>query len=194
VVSGGSAVIRVSERLVGPVALGADTPRLGAARGGAAILRAALELAIPASTDDVRTAGLAGTVSWGDVADHAPIEGEVELFVPDPETGMKQIRYRAAFRARDGGRRRLEATTFVRPGRATWREQRRAYARVLAPASPDADGLAPGEPTVVVAAGILTLRLRDVPRLVWSAYAGGGARVFRYLRRELATPVPMLAS
>lgn len=210
------------ERMVGPMARGVDNPRVGAERGRAEGTWFAGDFAV--TIDDLAAcidapdhpARLGGRVSFGDLAHEAVVtEGSLHLYVEDRETGMKQLRYRLGFRGRDGAGYRLDATKFIRPGRATIREQVTAYARLFR--TPDvspksqlvgAAGIAPGreEETAaasveqVVAAGVLVFRMRDLPAFLWSMRVMGdsrmaGLRLFLgFVRRELRTPVPVLAT
>jgi hypothetical protein len=188
-------------RLAGPVALGAVRPSVGAARGRAE--RTSLVADLLVTIDDLAAciaapdhpARVGGRVSFAAIADRAVVtEGDVRLYEPDPETGMKRTRYRLAFRGADGALYRLEATQLVRPGRATARERRTAYARLLREA-----GDACAAPAVV-AAGVLVLRLRDLAALLWAlrvdgaSWGAGLGRLVRFVRHELATPVPALAT
>jgi hypothetical protein len=139
-------------------------------------------------------ARLGGTVSFPGLADVTSVsEGSLELYAADPETGTKQMRYRVRFTGRDGADYRLEAIKFIRPRRATIKEQVTAYARLYA-----SDGTA-ASPTVV-AAGIIVFRLRDLPAFLWSMRVEGGSRTLglrRFLafsRRELLTPVTARAT
>jgi len=190
------------ERMVGPMARGITSPRIGAERGRADGTRLGVDLVV--TIDDLERcmaapdhpARLDGTISFAELAARTPISGgTMQLYVPDSETGMKQIRYRLAFSGVDGATYRLEATKFIRPGRATVREQVTAYARLLA-----ADAVADGEEPHVVAAGVLVFRIRDLPALLWSMRTEGVPRVaglLRFLafaRRELVTRVPARAS
>jgi hypothetical protein len=199
------------ERMVGPMARGLDNPRVGAERGRAENTWMTADLV--ATIDDLgaciagpaHLAALAGRVAFEPVVADAEVEdGTLELYAADPETGMKQIRYRFAFAGGDGRRYRVEATKFIRPGRATIREQVTAYARVFAEPSRAAEGSAAsahGAPTrAVVAAGVLVFRLRDLPGFLWSMRVEGAPRLaglrhfLAFSRRELTTPVPALAS
>lgn len=181
------------ERMRGPMARGVVSPRVGAERGRVEGTQLVCDFVV--TIDDLAAccaapdhpARLGGTVSFEAVAMRAAIsEGSLQLYVPDPETGFKQIRYRAAFQGRDGRPYRLEATKFIRPGRATVREQVTAYTRVLG-AAEDGEG--------VIAAGVLVFRLRDLLAFVGSMRADGLSRLagiqrfLAFARRELATPV-----
>jgi hypothetical protein len=189
------------------MARGIDNPRVGAERGRAEGTWLVGDFV--ATIDDLdacvasldHAARLGGRITFAGVAEGAPIaDGALQLYVGDRETGMKQMRYRAAFTGTDGARYRLEATKFIRPGRATIREQVTAYARLFRE-PPSSDG-APGEAAdrSVVAAGVLVFRLRDLPGFLWSMRAEGATRVqglrrfLGFSRHELATPVPVLAS
>jgi hypothetical protein len=175
---------------------GVDNPRVGAERGRGAGTHLVGNFVV--TIDDLAAcvaapdhpARLSGSVSFADLAADAPVTaGALHLYVGDAETGMKQLRYRLTFPGRDGMVYRLEATKFIRPGRATVKEQVTAYARLFA-----------GDRSAVVAAGILVFRLRDLPAFLWSMRAEGATRnvgVRRFLafaRRELSTPVPVLAT
>jgi len=178
------------------MARGVVSPRVGAERGTVertwlagkfAVVIDDLAACIAASDHPAR---LTGTVSFGPLTERATIsDGSLHLYVPDSETGTKQIRYRATFPGGGGKRYRLEATKFIRPGRATVREQVTAYARILS-----ADGTTAEEPTVV-AAGVLVFRLRDLPAFLWSMRVAGASRLagirhfVTFARRELTTPI-----
>lgn len=184
------------ERVRGPVARGVVSPRIGAERGRVEGTQLVCDFVV--TIEDLAAcfaapdhpARLGGTVSFEPVAERAAIsDGSLQLYVPDPETGMKHIRYRAAFQGRDGRSYRLEATKFIRPGRATVREQVTAYTRVLDTAE-DAGG--------VIAAGVLVFRLRDLLAFVVSMRVDGLSRLtgiqrfLAFARRELATPVTVM--
>lgn len=133
------------------------------------------------------TARLEGSVTFSPLADRTSIrDGTVVLGVEDAATGMRQIRRCAWFTGRDGASYRLEATTFVRPGRASRREHATAYARIFA--GDAADGPA-------IAAGVLVHSLRDLMTLLTSIDVAGVGRwaglrrVAACARRVLATPV-----
>jgi hypothetical protein len=128
---------------------------------------------------------VAGRAS-GAVVGAATVEGTVRLSVADPEVGMKRSEYRLALRAADGRAYVLEATRFIRPRRATWHALATVYARVTAAEAPSGR---------VLAAGVLAVRLRDVPAMLWSlrvagdSWVGGVTRLLASARRELWTPV-----
>jgi hypothetical protein len=185
------------ERMSGPFALGLDNPTIGAERGRAAGTTFVGDFTV--TIDDLAAcvaapnhpARLGGTVSFDDLASGAPItDGALHLYAADPETGMKRMDYRADFRGRDGAAYRLVARKFIRPGRATIREQVTAYGRITK-LEPD------GQEPTVVAAGVLVFRVRDLPGFLWSMRAEGASRILglrRFLgfaRRELQTPVPV---
>jgi hypothetical protein len=216
------------ERMVGPLARGLDNPRVGAERGRADNTWMTADLV--ATIDDLgaciagptHVAALAGRVSFDPIAADAEVrDGTLELYAGDPATGMKQIRYRFAFVGGDGHRYSVQATKFIRPGRATIREQVTAYARVFAAAPAPAAAGAAATPTIadvattasprdaagdaaptdeVVAAGILVFRVRDLPSFLWSMRVEGASRLaglrhfLAFSRREISTPVPALAS
>lgn len=195
------------------MARGAANPRVGAERGRAEGTRLVGDFIV--TIDDLAAciaapdhpARLGGAVSFGGLGEDLPIsEGRLELYAADPETGTKQMRYRVSFAGRDGARYRLEATKFIRPRRATVKEQVTAYARLYAvsaagvagdsaaPLPLAAAGEAPGG-AQLIAAGVLVFRLRDLPAFLWSMRVEGGSRALglrRFLafsRRELFTPV-----
>jgi hypothetical protein len=198
------------ERMVGPMARGLDNPRVGAERGRAENTWMTADLV--ATIDDLgaciagpaHVAALGGRVAFEPVATDAEVQdGTLELYAADPETGMKQIRYRFAFAGSDGRRYRVEATKFIRPGRATIREQVTAYARLFAePPAGEGSAATPDSAQMrgVVAAGILVFRVRDLPSFLWSMRVEGAPRLtglrhfLAFSRRELTTPVPALAS
>jgi len=178
------------------MARGVDNPRVGAEHGRAAGTRLVGDFVV--TIDDLAAcvaapshpARLTGSVSFADLAADTPVtEGVLHLYVADVESGTKQIRYSLIFPGLDGGVYRLEATKFIRPGRATIKEQATAYARLFAV-----------DRNAVVAAGILAFRLWDLPAFLWSMRVEGGTRragVRRFLafvRRELSTPVPALVT
>jgi hypothetical protein len=185
------------ERMRGPFARGIDNPRIGAERGRAEGTTFTGDFAV--TIDDLAAcvaapdhpARLGGTVSFADLATDAPITaGSLHLYAADPETGMKRMDYRAEFRGRDGAAYRLVARKFIRPRRATIREQVTAYGRLSRLAD---DGGA----DTVVAAGVLVFRIRDLPSFLWSMRAEGASRMLGlrqflgFARRELQTPVPV---
>jgi hypothetical protein len=193
------------------MAPGLDDPRVGAERGRAENTWMTADQV--ATIDDLgaciagpaHVAALGGRVGFEPVAIDAEVQdGTLELYAADPETGMKQIRYRFAFAGGDGRRYRVEATKFIRPGRATIREQVTAYARLFAEPSHASQGSAASPDSAqmreVVAAGILVFRLRDLPSFLWSMRVEGAPRLaglrhfLAFSRRELTTPVPALAS
>lgn len=212
------------ERMVGFMARGEENPRLGAERGRARGTRLVGDFVV--TIDDLAAciaaadhpARLGGAVTFADLAEQAPIlDGTIHLYAPDRETGMKQMRYRLNFRGLDGADYVLAATKFIRPRRATVREQVTAYARLFAaddsaaqalPLDFESSAVAAGATAAlvaggggpVVAAGILVFRLRDLPAFVWSMRSEGAprmaglARFLAFSRRELATPVAALAT
>jgi len=212
------------ERMVGPMARGEDNPHLGAARGGAQGTQLVGNFVI--TIDDLAAciaapdhpARLSGTVSFVDLADETPITvGAINLYAADRETGLKQMRYRLGFRGMDGADYLLAATKFIRPRRATVKEQVTAYARLFVAGEqiPEAPLASPARCTVptgapigpedgeagrVVAAGILVFRLRDLPAFILSMRTEGASRAagllkfLAFSRRELTTPVPVLAT
>ena len=185
------------ERMSGPMARGVSSPRVGNERGrveGTYLVGDFVvtidDLAACVAAPD-HPARLAGSVTYPELAERAPIrDGSLHLYVPDPETGMKQMRYRLAFEGGDGETYRLEATKFIRPGRASIREQVTAWARLFGPAGAD-------EP---IAAGAIVFHLRDLVAFLGSMRADGlsraaGLRHFlAFSQRELRTPVPALAT
>ena len=185
------------ERMSGPFARGLDNPTIGAERGRAAGTVFVGDFTV--TIDDLAAcvaapdhpARLGGTVSFDDLASKAPItDGSLQLYAADRETGMKRMEYRADFRGRDGAAYRLVAKKFIRPGRATIREQVTAHGRLTKLAED-------GHEATVVAAGVLVFRVRDLPAFLWSMRAEGASRILGlrqflgFARRELQTPVPV---
>lgn len=194
--SGEGLTFSFRERMSGPFALGLDNPKIGAERGRAAGTVFVGDFTV--TIDDLAAcvaapnhpARLGGTVSFDDLASAAPItDGSLQLYAAERETGMKRMEYRAEFRGRDGAVYRLVAKKFIRPGRATIREQVTAYGRLTK--------LAEDGHETVVAAGVLVFRLRDLPAFLWSMRAEGASRILGlrqflgFARRELQTPVPV---
>ena len=196
------------ERMVGPMARGLDNPRVGAERGRAEGTIMTLDLVVTIADLAACVAGpehiaaLSGRVSFAGLADAAAVrDGTLELYAADPETGMKQMRYRVGFAGADGIDYRLHATKFIRPRRATVREQVTAYARLFADSAGTVGSDAGAEhPGTVVAAGVVVFRLRDLASFLWSMRVDRGprlaglARFLAFSRRELTTSVPALAS
>lgn len=180
------------ERMIGPLAASVDDPQRGAALGRSAgttfvaDLRVGIEDLAACVRDPQHTAGLSGTASFPSLATAQPIsEGRLMLYVPDPTTGAKLMRYRFAFRSDAGASYFLDGTKVIHTPRASAREQVTLYTRIHA-------GSADGP---VWGAGVLVFRLRDLPGFLLSMRADGATRLqglrsfIGFARHELTTPV-----
>jgi hypothetical protein len=177
----------------GPVAAGTDDPAAGAARGRAEHTTFVADLAV--SIDDLaacihdpqHTAHLDGTATFPGVATAQPIrDGQLLLYLPDPASRAKLMRYRFTFRGDAGGEYFLDGDKVLHTPGASVREQVTLYTRIHA-GGPDGS---------VWGAGILVFRLRDLPVFLLSMRAVGASRLhglrtfIGFARHELATPTP----
>jgi len=183
--------LQFRERMVGPVAAGTADPELGASRGRAAGTLLTLDLQV--TIDDVgvcfddprHAARLQGTVEVPQLATAQPVrDGQLLLYVRDPATGTKHLRYCIGFRSDSGAEFFLSGAKILHTPWASPREQVTLYTRVHlgGPEGP------------VWGAGILAFRLRDLPAFLLSMRVVGASR-FQGLRmflgfagRELTTP------
>jgi hypothetical protein len=180
------------ERMAGPLSAGVDDPQLGAQRGRRAgtMFVADLRVSIPDLAACVRdpqhAARLTGTATFPGLATAQPLhDGQLLLYIADPASRTKVMRYCFGFRSDAGAAYFLEGTKILHTPGASTREQVTLYTRVY-------EGAAGGR---VWGAGILVFRLRDLPAFLWSMRATGASRLhglrtfLGFARRELATPV-----
>src|SRR5712692_9585997 len=94
------------ERMSGPLAAGTDDPRTGGERGRTARTIFVADLTV--SIDDLaacvrdpqHAARLQGTATFPGLATAQPLhDGQLLLYVPDPSSGAKLMRYRFGFRS-----------------------------------------------------------------------------------------------
>jgi hypothetical protein len=180
------------ERMAGPLAAGTDDPASGAQRGRSARTLFVADLHVSISDlaacvrDPQHAARLDGTATFPGLATAQPLhDGQLLLYVSDPGTRSKLMRYRFSFRSDAGAPYFLDGTKILHTPGASPREQVTLYTRVHAGGS---DG-------PVWGAGVLVFRLRDLPAFLFSMRASGASRL-RGLRaflgfawHELATPV-----
>lgn len=180
------------ERMAGPFAPACADPAPGAERGRAAGTQFVAELRVciddlaACIRDPQHPARLEGTASFPGLARAQPLQrGALLLYVPDPASGAKLMRYRFAFRADDGAEYYFDGTKILHTPGASRREQSTLYSRVHAG----------GLDGPVWGAGVLVFRLRDLPAFLLSMRAVGASRLaglrtfLGFARRELATPV-----
>jgi hypothetical protein len=180
------------ERMAGFVSAEIDDPQRAAERGRAAGTRFVADLRViiddlaACMRDPQHAAQLRGTVTFPGLATAQPVhDGRLLLYVADPNSGTKLMRYRFAFDSDAGDRYFLDGSKVLHTPGASTREQITLYTRIHA-GGPDG---------AVWGAGILIFRLRDVPAFLLSMQAVGASRVsalrmfFGFARRELATPV-----
>jgi hypothetical protein len=184
---------RFRERMSGPVAVGTDDPTTGAARGRTehttfvADLKVSIDDLAACIHDPQHAAHLDGAATFPGVATAQPIrDGRLLLYVPDPASRAKLMRYRFTFRGDAGGEYFLDGTKVLHTPGASVREQVTLYTQIHA-GGPDSP---------VWGAGVLVFHLRDLPAFLLSMRAVGvsrlhGLRTFvGFARRELATPTP----
>ncbi len=180
------------ERMLGPLVPGTDDPRTGAARGRlagtifVADLRVCIDDLAACVSDPQHAARLEGAATFPGLATAQPLQGgQLLLYVADPDSSAKLMRYRFGFRGDAGGEYFLDGTKVLHPPRPSVREQVTLYSRVH-------EG-GPGGP--VWGAGVLVFRVRDLAAFVLSMRAVGATRLqglrtfLGFARRELATPV-----
>lgn len=183
---------RFRERMSGFVAAGTDDPATGADLGRArhttfvADLHVSIEDLGACVRDPQHAARLQGTATFPGLATAQPFsDGRLLLYIPDPDTGAKLMRYRFGFSSDAGEDYFLDGTKVLHTPRASTREQVTLYARIHVG----------GPEGRVWGAGILVFRLRDLPAFLLSMRAIGGSRLhglrtfLGFARRELATPV-----
>jgi hypothetical protein len=177
--------------MAGPLSAGTDDPQTGASRGRAAGTSFVADLTV--NIDDLAAcirdpehcARLTGSASFPGLATAQPIhDGTLQMYVSDPITQTKLMRYRFGFNDDAGKPYFLEGTKFMRTPGPSPREQVTLYTRVRE-----------GQPDGPVwGAGVLVFRLRDLPSFVLSMRAGGASRLsglrqfLGFARRELGTP------
>jgi len=177
------------ERLSGPIAAGVADPRAGgeqtAATSFVADLRVTIDDLAACVRDPQHTARLEGTATYPGLATAQPLQdGRLLLYVSDPQSRAKLMRYRFGFRGDDGAAYFLDGTKIMHTPKASAREQVTLYTRIHVG---DADG-------PVWGAGVLVFRLRDLPAFFLSMRAIGASRLeglrrfLGFARRELATP------
>lgn len=179
------------ERMSGPLAAHTDDARMGAARGRAAgtVFVADLQVEIDdlavCVRDPQHAARLRGTATFPGLATAQPLhDGQLLLYVPDPSSRAKLMRYRFGFYSDAGEPYFLDGRKVLHTPGASAREQVTLYTRVHA-GGPDGP---------VWGAGVLVFHLRDLPAFLWSMRAVGASRLqglrtfLGFARRELATP------
>ncbi len=187
----GQVGFRFRERMAGPVFAGTADPKLGADRGRAAgtVLTLDLQVTIDDLTacfhDPQHAARLEGTVTYPELATAQPLhDGQLLLYVRDPESRTKLMRYRLGFRNDRGAELFLDGAKVLHTPWASPREQVTLFTRVH---EHDLNG-------PIWGAGILAFHVRDLPAFLLSMRAVGASRL-RGLRmflgfagRELRTP------
>jgi len=180
------------ERMAGPLSGGVDDPRGGAQRGRAAGTTFVADLHVSIADlaacmrDPQHAARLTGTATFPGLATAQPLhDGQLLLYVPDPASGAKLMRYRFGFRSDAGAEYFLDGRKVLHTPGASPREQVTLYTQVRE-GGPDGP---------VWGAGVLVFRLRDLPPFLLSMRAIGASRLhglrtfLGFARRELATPV-----
>jgi hypothetical protein len=179
------------ERMTGPVSAGTEDPQLGAARGRAAGTVLTLDLQVTVSDlgacfhDPQHVARLEGTVTLPELATAQPVrDGQLLLYVRDPASRTKLMRYRLGFRSDRGAEFFLDGAKVLHTPWASPREQVTLYTRVH---EHDIGG-------PIWGAGILAFHLRDLPAFLLSMRAVGASRLqglrmfLGFAGRELTTP------
>jgi len=187
----GQVGFRFRERMAGPVSAGTDDPQLGAERGRAAGTVLTLDLQVTIGDlaacfhDPQHAARLEGSVTLPGLATAQPVrDGQLRLYVRDPASRTKLMRYRLGFRNDRGAELFLDGTKILHTPWASPREQVTLYTRVH---EHDLDG-------PIWGAGILAFHLRDLPTFVLSMRAVGASRLqglrmfLGFAGRELTTP------
>jgi len=180
------------ERMAGPLSGGVEDPQLGAQRGRSAGTTFVADLHVSIGDlaacvrDPQHAARLTGSATFPGLATAQPIhDGQLLLYVPDPTSKAKLMRYRFGFRSDAGAEYFLDGAKVLHTPRASPREQVTLYTKVHE-GGPDGP---------VWGAGVLVFRLRDIGPFVWSMRATGASRLhglrtfFEFAWRELATPV-----
>lgn len=180
------------ERMQGPFAAGIDDPPAGAAQGRVEQTRFVADLHVEIDdlaacvSDPMHGARLTGTATFPGLATQQPIRGgSLCMYVSDPVTRTKLMRYQFAFSGDAGGEYFLDGTKFMHTPGASAREQITLYTRVHT-----------GSPNGPVwGSGVLVFRLRDLPGFLFSMRTQGASRVeglrrfLGFARHELASPV-----
>jgi hypothetical protein len=115
--------------------------------------------------DPQHRAKMTGTFHWGPVGRAEMRDGEFQLYVKNPETGIREMRYRFAFDGPDGQPLTFSGIKWMKPkGRVnTWAPSTTLYSRIERP-----DGS-------VAWCGILTIGLRETLKLFRSVRPVGAA-------------------
>ena len=180
------------ERMAGPVTAGVSDPRLGGQRGRSAGTTFVADLYVSivdlaaCVRDPQHVARLSGTATFPGLATAQPLhDGQLHLYVPDPDGGAKLMRYRFGFRSDAGAEYFFDGKKVLHTPGASPREQVTLYSQIHE-GGPDGP---------VWGAGVLVFRMRDLPTFLWSMRASGASRLrglrtfLGFAARELATPV-----
>jgi hypothetical protein len=137
--------------------------------------------------DPEHRAKMSGTFHWGPIGQAEMRDGEFQLYVKNPETGVREMRYRFGFEGPEGEPLVFSGVKWMKPkGRInTWSPSTTLYSRIERP-----DGS-------VAWCGILTIGLRETLKLFRSARPVGasnraeGRRAVRafnsfFMREQLA--------
>ncbi len=176
------------ERMLGPVAPGAQTPQEGAVLGRArgVTFVADLNVSIPDLSaffaDPRHAAELGGTVTCPGLASRRPVEsGRLEMYVADPGQKAKLMRYTFRFCGDDGKPYCFEGIKILHTPLPSLRSQVTLLSSIRCD-RPDGP---------LWGAGILVFRLRDLPKFLASMRAEGLPRLqalwrfSRFAQREL---------
>ena len=179
------------ERMIGPLSADTDDPRTGAERGRAAgtifvaDLRVSIDDLAACVRDPQHRAHLGGTATFPGLATAQPLlDGQLMMYVPEPTSGAKLMRYLFSFHSDDGRAYFLDGTKVIHTPGAPAREQVTLYTRVHS-GGPDGP---------VWGAGVLVFRVRDLPAFLLSMRADGASRLqglwafLGFARQELTTP------
>src|SRR5947209_1586354 len=122
------------ERMAGPLAAGTEDPTIGAARGRTAgtefvaDLRVSIDDLAACIRDPQHATRLDGTATFPGLATAQPLhDGQLLLYVPDPQSGAKLMRYRFGFRSDTGAEYFIDGTKFLRTPGASPRDQVTLY-------------------------------------------------------------------
>jgi hypothetical protein len=132
--------------------------------------------------DPEHRAKMTGTFHWGHVGEAQMRDGEFQLFVKNPETGIREMRYRFTFDGPDGQPLEFQGVKWMKPKRRvnTWSPSTTLYSRI-----DRADG-------TTAWCGILTIGVKETLKLFRSVRPVGasdraeGRRAVRAFNRFFA--------
>jgi hypothetical protein len=115
--------------------------------------------------DPQHRAQMSGTFHWGPIGIATMHDGEFQLFVKNPETGVREMRYRFGFEGPDGESLTFSGVKWMKPRARvdTWSPSTTLYSRLER-----ADG-------TVLSCGILTIGMKETLKLFRSVRPVGAS-------------------